>query len=117
MLTLTASVGTGEGGEGSFGNHTYFGFDNTDTKYDVASIGAMVALSETTSLEIGYGYTNIDNTGALNVDKADNLTAQVLWTPVKQLTLGANAGYQKWDLAGGDEVKQTTFGVGAWFKF
>ncbi len=103
VATATVAAGMGEGVVGA--SYLTVGRDEA---FSNASVGLTFDVSETTSLELGYGYTDADLAG-----KASDITAALLWSPVSQLTLGAGIGYEDADVAG----KTTSAGLGAWFKF
>jgi len=103
FATATVAAGMGEGIVGA----SYLTVLR-DEAFSNASVGLTFGVSETTSLELGYGYTDADVAG-----KASDITAALLWSPVGQLTLGAGIGYEDADVAG----KTTSAGLGAWFKF
>ena len=102
-IGVTAAVGMGEGYEDAL----YEGI-SSDEGFTVASLGMTFGVSEATSVEVGLGYTDTDNEG-VNSD----INAAVLWSPAKQLTLGAGVGYSEYD----NDESQTSAGLGAWFKF
>lgn len=103
VATATVAAGMGEGKTGN--SYLTVGADEA---FSNASVGLTFGVSETTSLELGYGYTDADLAG-----KASDITAALLWSPVSQMTLGAGIGYEDSDVDG----KTTSAGLGAWFKF
>jgi hypothetical protein len=103
FATATVAAGMGEGIVGA----SYLTVLR-DEAFSNASVGLTFGVSETTSLELGYGYTDADVAG-----KASDITSALRWSPVGQLTLGAGIGYEDADVAG----KTTSAGLGAWFKF
>ena len=102
-IGVTAAVGMGEG----YDSALYSGLSD-DEGYTVASLGMTFGVSEATSVEVGMGYTDTDFQGSWS-----DINAAVLWSPAKQLTLGAGVGYSDFD---GDD-SETSAGIGAWFKF
>jgi hypothetical protein len=103
-IGVTVAVGTGEGYEDAL-----YSSLNADEGFTVASMGLTFGVSEATSVEVGMLYTDTEDQGSWS-----DINAAVLWSPAKQLTLGAGVGYSDFE---GDDENETSAGIGAWFKF
>lgn len=100
---VTAAIGAGNG----YSNGTYLSIGG-DEAYTVASLGMTFAVSEATSVEVALAYADDEDNNTVT-----DIGAAVLWSPAKQLTLGAGVGYSNWDAY----QNETSGGIGAWFKF
>jgi hypothetical protein len=102
-IGVTAAIGMGEG----YANAVVDGLNFSDEGFTVASLGMTFGIAEATSVEVGLGYTDADTYSSSDINAA------VLWSPAKQLTLGAGIGYSDFD----NNNTETSAGIGAWFKF
>jgi hypothetical protein len=107
MFRITAAFGYGDG----YRRNCAAPVCGQDTEYWGGTIGAIVALQDDLSAEVGFGYSTSDVVGP--DPELWGVTAGVYWTPVDQLTLGWQAAYNDNDLT--DENFIARFAT--WFRF
>jgi hypothetical protein len=129
MLRIEAAANMGEGYEPAV-----YGLQTTgplaadlenDFEYWSASVLAVLSFGNNLSLELDFGYTDLeheaDDLGAAEfADQVVHLWSiggAIYWDPVDQLTLGWGVGWNKQEDDDGDEFRDITAGFGAWFRF
>ena len=121
MLRIEAAANTGEGY-----SPAVYGVQNVnenDFEFWSASVLAVLSFGNNLSLELDFGYTNLDHEGdeALlaveQVEKLWSVGGAIYWDPVDQLTLGWGVGWNKQEDDEDDDFTDITAGFGAWFRF
>jgi hypothetical protein len=122
MLRIEAAANKGEGYDAAV-----YGLQNVnenDYEFWSASLLAVLSFASNMSLELDFGYTDLDHesdetyaTSVLDqVEKLWSVGGALYWDPVDQLTLGWGIGWNKQE-DDDTEYDNITAGFGAWFRF
>ncbi len=137
LVTITSGVYYGQGSVARYLNQG-FGFTAFDaagnpTKQWGATIGASMAVNETTTINASFGYTDqkesVGSTGGAGcavaatgrnascVDDVMTIHANILWRPVKQMRLGWEVQWGRNDYYTAASNSAVRGQFGAWFFF
>jgi len=121
MLRIEAAANTGDGyTPGVYGIENV---NENDMQYWSASVLAVLSFASNMSLELDFGYTNLDHENdealavAEQVEKLWSIGGALYWDPVDQLTLGWGVGWNRQEDGEDDQYDNITAGFGAWFRF
>ncbi len=136
VATLTTGVYYGQGSVARYLNQrgfTAFDANGNPTKQWGANVGVSVNVSEATTVNAAFGYTDqkesVGSTGGAGcavaatgrnascVDDVMTIHANILWRPVKQMRLGWEVEWGRNDYYTAASNSQVRAAFGAWFFF
>ena len=124
LASITAGALYGKGGQARrYLNQEAFGAKNAvgnPTKMWGALVGVSMNVSEATTVNAQFGYSdNLESaaTTVTNVDDTMTIYANILWRPVKQMRLGWEVEWGRNDYFVGASNSMISGRFGAWFFF